>query len=235
MRDGFSPPDPVRAIKIAGCPIWLDVSGAAYEPKSKALLVADLHFEKGSAFGTRGQMLPPYDTRATLERLSALIDQFQPDQLISLGDSFHDMGADGRMHGDDIARLKALIDKIPRWVWITGNHDPHPSRLFAGEVVEDLALGDLTLRHEPQKGQSPGEIAGHLHPCAKVNSRGKSFRRRCFASDGTRLVLPAFGAYTGGLNVCDLAWRPIFETKPDVWLLGDRSLFPVSGKKLRGD
>ena len=217
--------------RINGEPVLADPAGVLWVPQARALIVSDLHFEKGSAYAQRGQFLPPYDTRETLNRLADCMARYQPATLIALGDSFHDLGADDRMDEADARALKTLVGQVERWVWIEGNHDPAPPPHFGGEVHETLRLGDLLLRHEPYPGAVAGEIAGHLHPCAKVSSRGRSVRRRCFATDGRRLIMPAFGAFTGGLNVCDPAFSLCFGRRPDALVMGQSRVFAVSGRK----
>jgi len=232
---------PARTLKenptltVNGARLIADVSGVAFEPETATLLVADLHFEKGSAFAARGQLLPPYDTRETVRRLADAITRLGARRVFALGDSFHDLGADGRMHHSDAEALVRLVASVDDWLWIEGNHDPDPPARFGGRTAAETTLGPLTLRHEPLDGPAPGEVAGHLHPCARVSVRGRGLRRRCFATDGARLVLPAFGAYTGGLNVCDPAWRSVFEIRPTAWMLGDGGVFPIAGYRLRGD
>jgi len=223
------------AMIVNGARLIADHSGAAYWPEQDALLVADLHFEKGSAFAARGQLLPPYDTRATLRALEMAMARHQPRSVIALGDSFHDLGADGRISEADAVHLARLVARVEDWIWIEGNHDPEPPARFEGRTLPELKLGPLTLRHEPQPGPAPGEVAGHLHPCAKVSGQGRRVRRRCFATDGTRLILPAFGAYTGGLNVCDSAYTPVFPHRPDVVMLGRDRVYGVRGGKLLSD
>lgn len=230
--------EPAR-LKVNGAVLMADITGAALDVASGTLLVADLHFEKGSAYAARGQMLPPYDTRATLARLADVIGRLRPRAVVALGDSFHDLGADGRIHDGDARTLSALVGSVEDWLWIEGNHDPQPPARFGGRSEHVATLGALTLRHEPrahgEPGPTDGEVAGHLHPCARVSVRGRTLRKRCFATDGRRLVLPAFGAYAGGLNVCDPAWRPIFAQPPTAWMMGDSRVFPVRGARLRGD
>lgn len=225
----------VQHIEVNGVPVLADVSGVAFVESARALIVADLHLEKGSSFAARGVMLPPYDTRSTLVRLADAMARLQPRIVIALGDSFHDQGADTRMHGEDAAFLTDLVGFVERWVWIAGNHDPAPSPRYGGELAGEMTLGSLTLRHEPHEGTSPGEVAGHLHPCARVRRSGRSVRRRAFASDGTRLILPAFGAYTGGLNVRDAAYGAHFARTPDVWMLGRDRVYRVAGSSVLGD
>jgi len=230
-------PDPAAdwTMTVNGARIAPDLTGAAWLDETRALLVADLHLEKGSSYAARGQMLPPYDTRTTLRRLAEVITRRRPETVIALGDSFHDLGADGRMHAEDAAALSGLVASVPRWVWIEGNHDPVPPPRFGGEVAADMRLGPLILRHEPQPGSQPGEVAGHLHPCARVRGRGRSVRRRCFLSDGTRLILPAFGAYAGGLNCRDAAYTRCFGRAPDAWVIGRERVYPVPAKRCVAD
>ncbi len=199
-------------------------AGALYWPEREILIVSDLHFEKGSHFATKGVLLPPYDTRATLKRLAVLVKAHKPKVVISLGDAFHDGEAEARMDGDDGEALKALVAST-RWVWILGNHDPDPPARFAGAVERNMRLGRLLFRHEPAPRPELGEIAGHLHPVAKVRAETRLIRRRCFATDGDRLIMPAFGAYTGGLNVLDKAFDGLFQRGPDVLMLGASGVY----------
>lgn len=221
-------------IEVAGVSLVADCSGALWREGEAALVVADLHLEKGSAFAMRRQMLPPYDTAATLARLSALILRYNPRTVIALGDSFHDARAGERMTQDDRHALLALM-RGRDWIWIAGNHDPAiPAGL--GEMQDELRLGPLVFRHEPQAGLHPGEIAGHLHPAARVVSVSGSVRRRCFISDGARCILPAFGAYAGGLNIRDAAFAPLFGAAPVVaHVLGNARIYAVSHRNCVGD
>ncbi len=157
---------------IQGIAARADPAGVLVLPGSATLIVSDLHFEKGSAYAARGQLIPPYDTRSTLRRLAESIARHQPQRVIALGDSFHDLGADGRMDDADAAELQALVGSVGDWVWIEGNHDPAPPPRFGGTILHELALGALILRHLPTEAAAPGEIAGHLHPCAKVRGKG---------------------------------------------------------------
>jgi len=207
--------------------------GALWWAAQKTLIVSDLHLEKGSSFAALGQMLPPYDTRATLAIVEALMDELTPERVISLGDSFHDRKAEMRMAPEDAERVKALTAKAD-WIWVEGNHDPDPPEDLGGRACKVLRMADLVFRHEPT-GES-GEIAGHLHPCCKVLSRVRALRRRCFATDGERLIMPALGAFTGGLNVLDEAYEPCF---PDgammVFAMSREAVIPVSSKRLIPD
>ncbi|MDZ4775679.1 MAG: ligase-associated DNA damage response endonuclease PdeM [Alphaproteobacteria bacterium] len=220
--------------KIAGVDAEATAEGALWIESARTLVVSDLHFEKGSSFAVRGQMLPPYDTRATLQRLTLLFARLRPDTVISLGDSFHDRDGPGRMDAGDVATLRAMTAAAD-WVWIEGNHDPEAPTWLGGRAMERIAFGDLVLRHEPKAGDARGEIAGHLHPCAKVSARGRALRARCFATDGERLVMPAFGAYTGGLNVRDAAFDPLFPQGCVALMLGRTRVYAAPSSRQTPD
>jgi DNA ligase-associated metallophosphoesterase len=208
--------------------------GALWIDAARTLIVSDLHLEKGSSFAVRGQMLPPYDTHAALQKLAQLVESLSPDIVVSLGDAFHDGGGPARMAERDRALLEGLIARCD-WIWVEGNHDGRSAETLGGAVRDVLHVGALVLRHEPTKGAASGEIAGHLHPCAKVAGRGRSVRRRCFATDGARIVMPAFGAFTGGLNVCDEAFAPIFPDGAVALVLGKGRVLPAPAERLVGD
>jgi uncharacterized protein len=208
--------------------------GALWLEQHQTLVVSDLHLEKGSAFARRGQMLPPYDTRVTLSRIAALITAHAPKTVISLGDSFHDREAAARLDEEDVATISKFTSGCD-WVWIEGNHDPLPPAHLGGRAAAELEVGDLIFRHESTPDAGPGEISGHLHPCAKVSARGGAVRRRCFATDGVRLVMPAFGAYTGGLNVCDDAFAPVFPRGCFALVLGKTRVYPTPPERLTPD
>ena len=220
-------------ILIRGEILEADPLGAAYWAREETLIVSDLHFEKGSSFATRGVLLPPFDTRATLMRLEALVKKYAPRRVISLGDAFHDGAAEARIDSEDADRLAALT-RAADWLWILGNHDPAPPARFAGASAYEEDIGALVFRHEPTEGPAPGEIAGHLHPCARVMAEGRTLRRRCFAVGGDRLVMPAMGAFTGGLNVLDMAFAPVIPS-PVAWVLGETGVYPVSPENLALD
>lgn len=222
------------SIALADAVLTPDVSGALWWAAERTLVVSDLHLEKGSSYAARGIALPPYDTRATLLRLARLIGRLEPARVIALGDSFHDKETDARMDGDDRAALGRLVGSVERWVWILGNHDPAVPDRLGGAMLEELRLGDLVFRHEPTGAD--GEIAGHLHPCARVSGRGGVLRRRCFATDGLRLVAPAFGAYAGGLSVCDPAFAEVFPAgRPTVHVLGRERVWRVRFERVLPD
>lgn len=214
------------AFSVAGAGLVADPSGVLFYPAQNLLVVADLHLEKGSAFAARGVFLPPYDTAATLARLAAAIARYAPRAIVALGDSFHDGRGPGRMAGADLASLKAM-QAGRDWIWIAGNHDPAPPENLGGEAHPQFRAGPLTFRHEPQSGPAPGEIAGHLHPVARVVTRSGALRRRCFAGDGERMIMPAFGAFAGGLNIRDRAFNGMFTRDPCVHVLGRERVFVV--------
>lgn len=225
-------PNELAMASVNGAGLVFDRSGAAWWPEERLLAVADLHFEKGSSFAARrGVLLPPYDTRETLSRLEAACARYRPKTVIALGDSFHDLGAAGRLSAGDIARIRALTADH-EWYWIEGNHDPKPPDDLGGWCVATLACGPLVFRHLPRPGSQQGEVAGHLHPAARVVARGRSLRRRCFVTDGNRLILPSFGAYTGGLDVLDRAFAFLFAEPFHAWMIGQDRVYPVTSRKL---
>ncbi|MDD3837986.1 MAG: ligase-associated DNA damage response endonuclease PdeM, partial [Phenylobacterium sp.] len=176
----------------------------------------------------------PYDTRETLRRLEAEVAVTAPRLLVFLGDTFHDRRSEGRLAPDDADRLRALAAGRTL-VWVVGNHDADGPQALPGEVAAEFDLHGLKLRHEPRPGAQPGELAGHLHPCAKVAAAGGVVRRRCFVTDGERAVLPAFGAYAGGLNIRDPAFSGMFVRTPIAAALGAGRVHPVGWKSLRAD
>jgi DNA ligase-associated metallophosphoesterase len=214
-------------------------TGALHLPSERTVLLSDLHLEKASAYAGRGVFLPPYDTRVTLAAAALALAAFQPRRVIAMGDSFHDRHGAARLDAADRAALRAL-QAGRDWLWLTGNHDPAgalaigPAAALAGEVADAVTLSGVRLVHEPTLQDGP-EIAGHLHPAAKVRLRGKSVRRRCFIGDGERLILPAMGALAGGLNVRDGAVQRLFESGADVWMLGDGRVFNISRHLLLPD
>lgn len=213
---------------VAGVGLIGDCAGALYWPDEAVLIVSDLHLEKGSSFARRGVLLPPYDTASTLARLGALIARHAPRCVIALGDSFHDGDGPNRLTAEDRATLLTL-QRSRDWIWITGNHDPEPHSGIGGSFGGTLAIGALMFRHEPTGAE--GEIAGHLHPIARLSHRGRSVSRRCFAADARRLIMPAFGAYAGGLNVRDAAFADVFQTLGfTAHMLGDGRLYAFAAR-----
>ena len=174
-------------------------NGALHWPERRALLVADLHLEKGSWFAARGQMLPPYDSIATLSAVADAVERTGARELWCLGDSFHDAKGCDRLPADAQAMLRALTARVD-WHWIVGNHDPFFTDCFGGDVMDEAAVDGLVLRHEAVGGEMRPELSGHFHPKLRVSMRGRSVARRCFVATATKLILPAFGALTGGLD-----------------------------------
>jgi DNA ligase-associated metallophosphoesterase len=228
-QEDEAPAARIATVDVAGVTLVVDLSGALFWEDESLLVVSDLHLEKGSSFATRGVLLPPYDTAATLGRLGAVIARHDPRTVIALGDSFHDRNAHHRLSAPDrdaIAGLQARRD----WIWISGNHDPALPSDLGGVVAHEVAIGPIAFRHEPTG--AAGEIAGHLHPKARVTTRGRSMERRCFACDGERAVMPAFGAYTGGLSVRDAAFAKIFQTLGFMaHVLGDNRLHSIAASR----
>jgi uncharacterized protein len=216
-------------LDVVGVSFIADLSGALFWQDESLLVVSDLHLEKGSSFARRGVLLPPYDSTATLAMLGLVIARRKPRMVIALGDSFHDGDAHNRLSTADreaIVVMQARRD----WIWISGNHDPALPSDLGGVVAEEVAIGPIAFRHEPT-GAS-GEIAGHLHPKARVSTRGRSMERRCFACDGERAVMPAFGAYTGGLSIRDAAFAKIFQTLGFMaHVLGDNRLHSIAASR----
>jgi DNA ligase-associated metallophosphoesterase len=219
----------LATVDVAGVTLVADLSGALFWEEQSLLVVSDLHLEKGSSFATRGVLLPPYDTVATLGNLAAVIARHDPRMVIALGDSFHDRSAHRRLTVADRDALGVLQARRD-WIWISGNHDPALPSDIGGVVASEVAIGPIAFRHEPTG--ACGEIAGHLHPKARVSTRGRSMERRCFACDGERAVMPAFGAYTGGLNIRDKAFAKIFQT-PGLMahVLGDRRMHTIAASR----
>lgn len=206
--------------------------GGLWWPALRLLVVSDLHLEKGSNYAAAGQMLPPYDTGATLARVERLCAQLRPETVISLGDSFHDRQSEHRLPLAYAERIRALTGAHD-WVWVEGNHDPDPPAHLGGRAAKVLRVGPLVFRHEPI-GEA-GEVAGHLHPVAKVAGRGRSVRRRCFATDGARLVMPAMGAFAGGLNVLHDAFLPVFPEGCMAFAIGEARVYGVAHRHLLPD
>jgi uncharacterized protein len=174
--------------------------GALFWPARAALIVADLHLEKASWFAKRsGQMLPPYDSHATLTELTALAGRTQARELWCLGDSFHDSEGCERLPAAARTMLTNLTGSL-RFVWITGNHDAGLVDHCGGEILVEAEVDGLVLRHEAEAREPRPELSGHFHPKLRLSHRGRNVARRCFVMTGSKLVLPAFGALTGGLD-----------------------------------
>jgi uncharacterized protein len=210
-------------IHLAGHLLHLDPAGALIWPEARALVVADLHLEKGSAAAHAGQLVPPWDSRQTLERLALLVRRYQPRTVVALGDSFHDVGGPGRLAAADRARLAALTVQA-EFIWVHGNHDPAPPAGIGGQAVPAWSWGGIMFRHIAE-ARAAGEVSGHFHPKARVTTRAGEVVRACFVADSRKILLPAFGAYTGGLDVRSPAIAVHFPRGGRVFLLGESRLF----------
>jgi len=176
------------------------VSGRAlFWPREQALLVADLHLEKASFFARSGQMLPPYDSRETLERLALAIRETGARRVFALGDNFHDSAGTDRLEPHAAGMLAALTRAV-EWVWITGNHDAALEQAAGGEIVGEALLSGIVLRHRATAGEVAPELSGHFHPRLMLTARGRRIARPCAVTSGRRMILPAFGALTGGMD-----------------------------------
>lgn len=219
-------------IEVAGVSLCCDPLGALYLPHEKALVVSDLHLEKGAAFARRGLMLPPYDTLATLRLLEAVLARHAVKTVISLGDNFHDRTGSAAMPSP----FRAMIAEMAagrEWIWINGNHDPDGICGLPGISADEVYCGGLVFRHEPAAGRAAGEVAGHLHPAATIRRRERTVRRPCFATDGARLVMPAFGVLTGGLDLDHRAMHGLFDrARLTAHLLGRDRIYSVAYGRL---
>jgi len=187
-------------IHLSGQEVELLPEGALWLPQWRALALADLHFEKGSFFGQFSTFLPPYDSTENLRRLKLMIDCFKPDVVVAAGDSFHDSVAAERMKPADLVALDRLLDRVSRWYWLTGNHDPKVPEKIRGRWAEELMLSPIVFRHQLTAMPGP-EISGHYHPKIRITFNGHRLSIPCFVQAGERLILPSFGEYTGGLDV----------------------------------
>jgi len=218
-------------IHLAGERLMLDPAGALVWPEARLLAVSDLHLEKGSSYASRGMLLPPWDTRVTLDRLLLLLRRWQPRTVVALGDSFHDRTGAARLPRSELARLAEMTARA-RFVWVLGNHDPAPQPGLGGAWVEDYRAGPFLFRHKAVLGKTEGELSGHYHPKAAVPARGCAVSRPCFVADTRRIMLPAFGAYTGGLDVRDPAIARLFPRGGRAFLLGRERLFSFAIREM---
>lgn len=232
MKDGAGAFDAWR-IELGGVELAADRAGVLMIESARTLIVSDLHLEKGTARARSRAFLPPYDTRSTLRRLTLAIERLRPKTIIALGDSFHDLGGAERLGGEDRATL-AKLQMGRDWLWIAGNHDPELPAELGGERANEWRHAGLACRHEPSANNGV-EVGGHFHPCARVARDGHIQRRPCFALGSGRLVLPAFGAYAGGLNVLDAAFTDLFGGDLAVAVLGRSGVYPVANRQLRPD
>ena len=186
-------------LSFAGHHFFASPEGALHWPAEQALLVADLHLEKASWFAAGGQLLPPYDSLATLQALEQEVDRTGATRLFCLGDSFHDRFGCDRLPTDARSLLTGLTLRLD-WVWIVGNHDAGFANHCGGRVEEECEVGGIILRHEAVAGDPRPEMSGHYHPKLRLSLKGRSVSRRCFVASATKLILPAYGAFTGGLD-----------------------------------
>lgn len=193
-----------RAFEFGGQIFELAGEAALYWPAQSALIISDLHLEKASAFAAGGQMLPPYDSLATLQEVAALVRGLNPARVISLGDNFHDDEGEIRLGGAAASLLTELIGST-EWIWITGNHDRGISARWGGTAMAEWTASGILLRHEAEAGEQSPEISGHFHPKFRQDLRGRMVSRRCFVRSPRKMIMPAFGAFTGGLDVQDPA------------------------------
>lgn len=215
--------------------IMLDPLGGAVWPDEGVLAVADMHLEKGSACARRGNLVPPWDTAVTLDRLALLIRRHRPRTVVALGDSFHDRYGAGRMAATDFSRLHAMA-QAAAFVWVLGNHDPVPPDGLPGAAVAEWRHDGLVFRHEAVGRADPdsGELCGHHHPKAAIETRAGRVTRPCFVADAHRLMLPALGAYTGGLDIVAPPIARLFPRGGRAFLLGQGRLFTFTLSQVQG-
>lgn len=220
--------------RLAGMDVLLDPTGALYWPRERLLVVSDLHLETGSSYARTGQMLPPYDTALTLAALTMAMDRYRPSRVISLGDTFHDTKGVSRLSPADRDHISALTGRA-EFIWIIGNHEGDSAAPLGGQVSESLTVGATTFRHIPRQEPGAGaEVAGHLHPAARIVVRGRAIKRRCFVGCERRLVMPAMGRLTGGLDVRDPAFAPLWPAeRPRLHLLGPARVYAVGSATIR--
>ncbi|RXZ65332.1 ligase-associated DNA damage response endonuclease PdeM [Pelagerythrobacter rhizovicinus] len=216
-------------LSFAGEEFVLTQGRALYWPRERALLVADLHLEKASFYARHGQMLPPYDSRETLERVALAIRETGARRVYTLGDNFHDSHGSTRLE-DHAAGMLAALTRATDWVWITGNHDPAMEARSGGTIAEELELAGIVLRHQARAGETRPELSGHYHPRLQVTVRERHIRRPCAVvasgdGSGGRMILPAFGALTGGMNAADPAIRDAMQPAARI-----DAVLPLAGK-----
>lgn len=216
-------------LTLAGNALEAHGSGALYWRERGVMVVSDLHLGKSERIARLGGgMLPPYETQDTLVRLDTEIAALSPKTVICLGDSFDDLAAHQRLPNDTVDWLNRLMAGR-RWIWIEGNHDPGPLDL-GGTHMAEVPMGSLTFRHIAKPGAA-GEISGHYHPKATINGRGRSVTRACFLHDGDRLIMPAFGTYTGGLRSTSPELQGLMRPEAMAILTGPRAqAIPMPGK-----
>jgi len=215
-----------HAIAFGGLTLTPDLSGVLHVAELETLIISDIHLEQGTSLARRGIRVPPFDTHLTVAQLEQVVKRFKAQRLIFLGDSFHDSEGESRIEEDLLARLAAIAGAHDTF-WICGNHDPLPPQKLPGHAADHILLGPLMLRHEPgQLHQDMLEISGHLHPGCGVTQRGRRVYGKCFIADTRRLIMPAFGAYTGALPVYSEAYSGLFtHDETSVWMLGREQIY----------
>ena len=210
--------------------VILDMMKAAYLPKSQTLLVADLHFEKASYLQEAGNVvLPAYDTQETISKLKDIIGVYNPQHVVALGDSFHDIRAGSRIASKNVESLNIMISALPAFTWILGNHDPAIPEIIEGPREDHLEIDGFLLTHEPT-APAPNQtnICGHLHPKAKIIIRKRRLAHPCFACSDSRIILPSFGAYTGGLWTTHPAIKGVMGGNKMLALTALNGIFPIA-------
>jgi len=204
-----------------------DARNAVYWPEQDVLVVSDLHLEKGSFLGKFANPIPHYDSRKTLELLNALIADYSPCTLVCLGDTFHDKAAFSRMQQDELNQLFLLIEKVPSWIWILGNHDPELPLDLGGKQTFKWHKEGILFVHEPESTPEP-QMIGHFHPKAQIKEKRLALRGRCLIHSDELLIMPAFGQYTGGLSVEDEAIASLFSSTASGYINFEGRVFPFS-------
>jgi DNA ligase-associated metallophosphoesterase len=200
---------------------------ALFWPREQALLVADLHLEKASFFATHGQLLPPYDSRETLERVAMAVRETGARRVFALGDNFHDAKGGLRLEPHAAGMLAALTRALD-WVWITGNHDAGATEIAGGVMADEVDAGGVILRHKADQHEDRPELSGHFHPKLTLSARGRRIARPCAVMSERRLILPAFGALTGGMDAGDPAILAAMQPARAI-----DALVPASGRLLQ--
>jgi len=214
-------------LRFAGQDWQIDARGALYWPREAMLIVSDLHFEKSGFLAQSGAPIPRYDTRETLALLTGLIDHYAPRELLCLGDSFHDARAYARFHVEDRQALSSLIARVPHWHWVLGNHDACSSHMPEGEVHDTFLRHNILFAHEPELVPGP-QIVGHFHPKLRLNVGGQRVSGPCFVHSETRLIMPALGRYTGGLDVRDAAIAGVVGSAAQHYLLYRKRIWKIA-------
>lgn len=220
----------VIPIRFCSTRMIADGRGVLFWPQHDLLIFSDLHFEKGSFLSQFAHPLPRFDTRETLSRMAGLIREYSPAHVICLGDSFHDGNAEKRMQADDVAAINILIDRVERWSWVLGNHDPEIPQNLAGERCHYLCLDEVLFVHEPEnldlQDTCSAQIVGHFHPKTRYKLSNKNVTGKSFLVGEALLLMPAFGKYTGGLSSDHEAIKALFPTStPQILLSYHTKLF----------